>query len=602
MKIAILTVACLTAMSLVWLYVQHCVNRRKEIRAIEAESGIPHKKQSAGQWLKAHMPSRRRIIQVYTALLYNANIKGYISGTIYKSETTKYMCVPGLNCYSCPGAVGACPLGSFQNSLAGSKVRTPYYIFGILGLFGLAFARTVCGFLCPVGLGQELLYKVRTPKLKKSRVTRSLSYFKYVLLVVLAIALPLMYAVRDIAFPAFCKYVCPAGTFGGAIGLLAHPSNASLFESLGALFTWKFVLLIVFMVGSVFIFRFFCRFFCPLGAIYGFFNRIALLGVQVDYDNCIDCGKCIAVCKMDTKKVGDRECIQCGECISVCPTNAISWKGSKIFLRKSEIDTAPVIKAPDMSVAPATVALDTTAAAVNVASFGDAAVAQAGTDEQTAPVITARTEESAGADAPTQAATPPRKKKSAKFWAQLAAYVTALAVLIVALVYYNAIDVKPARKNGEHAGVVGFEVGQTAPDFTVETYNADGNFTLYDDLGKITVINFWATWCTWCVKEMPDFNTLAVNRSDVNVLAVHVKPTEDVRAYIARKGWSDYAVTFAQDNIDADGYSVLFDWASNGKDGLPQTVILDAEGKVLYNKKYEFKNYEDLEQTVSSLI
>ncbi|MDE6274749.1 MAG: 4Fe-4S binding protein, partial [Clostridiales bacterium] len=104
-------------------------------------------------WFKRHKPTKRRLIQVYTALLYNANIKGFISGNIFKGKS-KYLCVPGFNCYSCPGAIGACPLGSLQNALAASGTRTPFYIFGILILFGLILGRTICGFFCPLGLGQ----------------------------------------------------------------------------------------------------------------------------------------------------------------------------------------------------------------------------------------------------------------------------------------------------------------------------------------------------------------------------------------------------------------------------------------------------------------
>ena len=126
-------------------------------------------------WFKRHKPSKRKLIQVYAALLYNANIKGFITGNIYQGAT-KFMCVPGLNCYSCPGAVGACPLGALQNALAASGTRAPAYVFGIIILLGLILGRTVCGFLCPVGLGQELLYKIKTPKLKKSKFKYSLSY------------------------------------------------------------------------------------------------------------------------------------------------------------------------------------------------------------------------------------------------------------------------------------------------------------------------------------------------------------------------------------------------------------------------------------------
>ena len=166
-----------------------------------------------------------------------------------------------------------------------------------------------------------------------------MSFFKYVLLAVMVIAIPLIYH----GIPAFCKYVCPAGTFEGAGGLLANSNNAGFFAMLGNLFTWKFCLLVIFIVGSVFVYRFFCRFFCPLGAIYGFFNKWALIGVKLDEDKCVDCGMCIQTCKMDIRHVGDHECINCGECVSVCPTQAISWKGSKIFVKGAQLSSpAPV--------------------------------------------------------------------------------------------------------------------------------------------------------------------------------------------------------------------------------------------------------------------
>ena len=287
-------------------------------------------------WIVNHLPTKRRLIQIYTALLYNANIKGFFNGYIYKGAT-KNLCVPGMNCYSCPGAVGACPLGSLQNALSESGTRAPVYVIGIIVLFGLLLGRTVCGFLCPVGLAQELLYKIKTPKLKKSRTTRVLSYLKYVVLGVLVVAVPLIFGA-----PGFCEYICPAGTFEGGFGLLSNKVNEGLLAILGPLFTWKFMLLVIIAVASIFIFRVFCRFLCPLGALYGFFCKIALLGVKLDKSKCTNCGLCIGVCKMDTKKVGDHECIQCGECISVCPTKAIRWKGSKLFVRNDDASTPAV--------------------------------------------------------------------------------------------------------------------------------------------------------------------------------------------------------------------------------------------------------------------
>ncbi len=289
---------------------------------------------------KKILPSKRRLIQLYAALLFNANLKGFVTknpnNSIYKGPV-KNICTPGLNCYSCPGASGACPLGSLQNALYSSGKSAPYYIFGIILLYGIIFGRFICGFLCPFGLIQDLLHKIPTPKLKKNRVTKALSYLKYVILVFFVFVIPLVYMLRDFPLPAFCKYICPAGTLGGAVSLLINPANDGLFSRLGPLFTWKFALLVSFIAGCVFIYRLFCRFICPLGALYGLFNRFSILGIKLDKPSCTECGRCIKKCKMDISRVGDCECINCGECISECPTGAIQWRGGKILLPKDEL-------------------------------------------------------------------------------------------------------------------------------------------------------------------------------------------------------------------------------------------------------------------------
>lgn len=209
--------------------------------------------------LKSLIPTKRKLIQLYSALLFNANLKGFANGKIYQGSL-KNICTPGLNCYSCPGASGACPLGSLQNAIGASEKRTPYYVFGIIILYGILLGRIICGFLCPFGLIQELLYKIKTPKLKKNRFTRILSYFKYVLLVFLVVIVPLLYGLRNVPLPGFCKYVCPAGTIEGAFGLLSNKINEGELARLGPLFTWKFAIAVSVIVGSVFIFRVFCRF------------------------------------------------------------------------------------------------------------------------------------------------------------------------------------------------------------------------------------------------------------------------------------------------------------------------------------------------------
>lgn len=264
---------------------------------------------------------RRRWIQLLSALIYNANLPGFCSGRLYQGGT-KGLCVPGLNCYSCPGAVGACPLGTLQSSLLAVPRKLPFYVLGFLLLIGLLLGRLVCGFLCPFGLIQELLYKIPSRKLPKSAWTRRLSWLKYAVLLVMVLLIPLWSALcRGVALPAFCKYICPAGTLEGGLPLsLLRPEYRSI---LGWLFSWKLLLCLAILLSCVFVFRSFCRFICPLGAIYSLFHRLTFWAVRVDEQSCNHCGACVRECLLDVQKVGDRECIHCGACISRCPQNAI---------------------------------------------------------------------------------------------------------------------------------------------------------------------------------------------------------------------------------------------------------------------------------------
>ncbi|HIZ24318.1 MAG TPA: 4Fe-4S binding protein [Candidatus Gallimonas intestinigallinarum] len=538
---------------------------------------------SIGRWFKNHAPTKRRLIQLYAALLTNANIKGFISGTIY-TGSSKVMCVPGLNCYSCPGAIGACPLGALQNALANSGTRAPVYVLGILALFGIILGRTICGFLCPTGLLQDFAYKIRTPKLKKSKVTRLLSYLKYILLVVLVIAVPLAFVGQDRLIPAFCKFVCPAGTFGGAISLLFHPDNADLYGMLGPMFTWKFALFCAIAVACVFIYRAFCRFICPLGAIYGFFNKIALLGIKLDKEKCTDCGLCVAHCKMDIKRVGDHECINCGECIAVCPTKAIRWKGSKLFVRANEVEAPATDKAPlAQMVRPAaveSVAATSPAAPVAETTVMNAAVATTDTERTEAQPITIAHGESAAA-----AAKPPfRIGSKGQHVLKAVVYTLAALVLAGALLYYNFFDVEAAS-----APAVGTEVGDLCPDFTVQVYdNATGELTeqTYSpetSRGKVTVINFWGTWCDPCKAELPYFDQVASEDPDIVIVTVHsILDAPTAPEYISTN-YPNSNMLFTQDSmqtVDGAEYDVFT--LLGGRNSYPRTLILDSEGVITF--------------------
>lgn len=556
-------------------------------------------------WFKNHLPTKRRLIQLYAALLTNANIKGFATGKIY-TGSTKTACVPGLNCYSCPGAIGACPLGALQDSLAASSTRAPAYIFGILILFGLLLGRVICGFLCPFGLIQELLYKIRSPKLRKNRFTRILSYFKYVLLGIL-IAIPVIYA----GIPSFCKYVCPAGTLEGAVSLLANIENSDFYAMLGYLFTWKFAILVVVVVACVFIYRAFCRFICPLGAIYGLFCRLSLLGVKLDKNKCIDCGLCIEGCKMDIKHVGDHECIQCGECIPVCPVQAITWKGSKIFV-KNTLPVAQPAAAEGGKVDLLSLSKSNAAVVVTTPVKDSAEVCAA-------PVVGAEGANASGAeisaDVPSEgtlseAAKPSKFKeaikafgakfKNRRFALEFTAWVLAIAVLITALVYYAVQETKSTMVYG---------VGDKAPTFTLQVYESAGTWNEFSTIeckGKVTVINYWYTDCDPCKAELPYFESIYEEYDGaINMFAVHsysAVPSGGVQAWldgnVDRNGraWNSYEITFAQDTEETCTYLMF-----GGKYAYPMTVVLDANGVIDFVKQGACSETELREAIVAAM-
>jgi polyferredoxin len=191
-------------------------------------------------------------------------------------------------------------------------------------IFGVTLGRGVCGFLCPFGLIQELLYKLPSPKLLKNGLTRKLSLLKYGILALMVLALPLgAFLVYGYGEPFFCKFICPAGTLEGGLPLVLF--NPAFRELAGGLFFLKLTLLAALVLAAVCVFRPFCRFICPLGAIYGFCNRLALFGLRIQEENCTYCGTCAATCKMDTRRALDRECIRCGECAGKCPARALRW-------------------------------------------------------------------------------------------------------------------------------------------------------------------------------------------------------------------------------------------------------------------------------------
>ena len=167
----------------------------------------------------SHILARfRGFIQAVATLITNIHLPNFAKGGIYQGAE-KTVCVPGLNCHSCPAAAGACPIGAFQSVVGSSKFSFSYYITGFLILLGVLLGRFICGFLCPFGWFQELLHKIPTKKLSTKKL-KPLTYLKYAVLLVMVFLLP-AFLVNDVGMgdPFFCKYLCPQGVLEGAIPL-----------------------------------------------------------------------------------------------------------------------------------------------------------------------------------------------------------------------------------------------------------------------------------------------------------------------------------------------------------------------------------------------
>lgn len=268
----------------------------------------------------------RHTVQGLWALLPNSYLLGFAQGKIYKGSLKK-LCVPGMNCYSCPGALGSCPIGSLQAVIGSSNFRFTFYIAGFLMFIGALIGRFVCGWLCPFGLIQDLLHKIPFPKkIKSFPGDKLLRKLKYVILIVFVILLPMFLVdLLGQGAPYFCKLICPVGTLEGGIPLALL--NKTLRGALGWLYTWKLAILIVTLLLSVVVYRPFCKYICPLGAIYSVFQPISVFRYRADAQKCVGCGKCKNVCEMGcdpVKNANSLECIRCGKCKSACPTGAIT--------------------------------------------------------------------------------------------------------------------------------------------------------------------------------------------------------------------------------------------------------------------------------------
>ncbi|HCY84637.1 MAG TPA: (4Fe-4S)-binding protein [Desulfobacteraceae bacterium] len=292
------------------------------------------------------MGTLRKWVQALFFFLSNGYWAFPFTRTIYQGPL-KVICAPGLNCYSCPAATTACPIGAIQQLLGGIRLTLEtgqfyvgLYVTGALGIIGATFGRMVCGWACPFGLFQELLHKVPSPKF---RIWKNLRAVKYGLLVSTVVLLPL-FAVNDFGSgsPWFCKYICPAGTLEAGLPMLLM--QPALRDTLGVLFAVKAVILLGFTVWAVFSSRPFCRTACPLGAFYALFSRVRLVQLRVNGSRCNGCNACAQACPVDvniSQSPRHPECILCLSCMTTCKSGAVDleiggipFRGASVSCRK----------------------------------------------------------------------------------------------------------------------------------------------------------------------------------------------------------------------------------------------------------------------------
>jgi polyferredoxin len=231
---------------------------------------------------------------------------------------------------------------------------------GFLFLIGAIFGRALCGWLCPIGLFQDLVTKIRTAlglkprefSLKTHRKMVGVKYAFFALALLLAAATGLslianytageayqgMYPEGTSQVAPFCA-VCPAPSIY-YIGSILETGDFQLSDPTRFL-AWA-------VIGSVFVGgfvqpRFWCRYLCPVGATTSFFNNVSVLSIRKEQSKCTKCNYCLTSCPMRIEKMRDEDkldrvmdmnCTFCLECIENCPEKALTLSmANKTFYR-----------------------------------------------------------------------------------------------------------------------------------------------------------------------------------------------------------------------------------------------------------------------------
>jgi ferredoxin-type protein NapH len=255
------------------------------------------------RWIR--LAERRSLVQVISAVVINSSVT---------QRLTRGFPCPALNCHACPAAAFACPIGALQHFV--TLGATPFYLLGVLALVGGLVGRAACGWLCPFGWIQELVHQLPGPKW---RASNRFTWSRYVILGGLVIVIPWI-----TGQPWFCK-LCPAGMLEAGVPLVLW--SAEIRALVGPLYLVKGLILAAMAGWMVATQRPFCRWICPLGALWSPLNRISLLQLEVACSSCSGCNRCREVCPVDIhvhEDPNNEACIRCLACVRECPAGCIS--------------------------------------------------------------------------------------------------------------------------------------------------------------------------------------------------------------------------------------------------------------------------------------
>lgn len=220
-----------------------------------------------------------------------------------------------------PSIHALCPFGGleslYQVFSTGSFISKIFsgtmILFGITLLLAILFRRSFCGLICPFGAIQEFFARIGQKLFKKrfvipEKIDKPLRYLKYVILFV-----TVFYAWKTAGL-----WMSPYDPWSA----YAHISEG--FESIWKETSVGFIILIITLVGSLLYDRFFCKYLCPMGALYAIVGKISPYKVERNHDVCVKCGLCNKACPMNidvmkSKEVTSLECINCQSCVLSCP-------------------------------------------------------------------------------------------------------------------------------------------------------------------------------------------------------------------------------------------------------------------------------------------